>query len=178
MPHRAGALAAALTIALLVAGCGGNSKGAAPAQAPLHTFSPTPCATPNTPKQPHWPPAVPADMPKPSNATITDSTTTSDGVHITKFTTPSSLRDAVLFIVGKFPKAGYVLGRGDAEVTEADAPFVHGNTRGLVRLLATEPCSTLWLLATVNTNNSSTGGGTPLLPSRSPSGSPSPLPFG
>jgi hypothetical protein len=177
MPHRAGALAAAIAVTLLVAGCSGGSKKATPPPNPLRTFSPTPCASSGTPKQPHWPSAVPADMPKPPNATITESSTTTDGVHITKFTTPASLRDGVLFIVGKFPKAGYVLGRGDAEVSEADAPFVHGDIRGLVRLLAQQPCSTLWLVATVNANNPSPGGGSPLLPTRSPSGSPSPLPF-
>lgn len=164
-------------LALFAAGCTSGSKKASPQPGPVHTFSPSPCATPTSPKPTHWPAAVPADMPKPANATIVNSTTTSDGVHITKFTTPSSLRDGVLFVVGKFPAAGYVLGRGDAEVTEADAPFVHGKIRGLIRMLATQPCSTLWLVATVDTN-ASTGGGTPLLPSRSPSGSPSPLPFG
>lgn len=171
-------MAAAVAVTLLVAGCSGGSKKASPPPNPLHTFSPAPCPSSATPKQPHWPPAIPADMPKPPDATISESSTTTDGVHITKFTTPTSLRDGVLFIVGKFPKAGYVLGRGDAEVSEADAPFVHGDIRGLVRLLATQPCSTLWLVATVNANNPSTGGGSPLLPTRSPSGSPSPLPFG
>jgi len=170
-------MAAAVTVALLVAGCAGGSKQAGPSTNPVHTFSPVPCPS-STATPPHWPAAIPADMPKPPHATITETSTTADGVHITKFTTPSSLRDGVLFIVGSFPKAGYVLGRGDAEVSEADAPFVHGHIRGLVRLLATQPCSTLWLVATVNATNPSTGGGSPLLPTRSPSGSPSPLPFG
>ena len=172
-------MAAAVTLALLVTGCSGGSKQAAPpSSSGPRTFSPAPCPTPSTAKQARWPATVPADMPKPPNAAISDSSTTSDGVHITKFTTPTSLRDGVLFVVGKFPKAGYVLGRGDAEVSEADAPFVHGNTRGLVRLLATQPCSTLWLVATVDSTNPGTGGGSPLLPTHSPSGSPSPLPFG
>jgi len=178
MSHRAGAVAAALAAALLTAGCGGGSGNQTVSTAPTHNFSPTPCPVPSGMREPHWPSTVPADLPKPPHATITDSTTTSDGVRITKFTTPTSLRDGVLFIVGKFPKAGYVLGRGDAEVTEADAPFVHGDIRGLVRLLATQPCSTLWLVATAKTTTSTPGGGSPLLPSRSPSGSPSPLPFG
>lgn len=172
-------MAAVVTVVLLVAGCGGGSKQAAPRTTPtLPAYTPSPCATPATPRQPHWPPGVPADMPKPPNATISDSQTTPDGVHITKFTTPSSLREGVLFIVGNFPKAGYVLGRGDAEVSEADAPFVHGSVRGLVRLLAQQPCSTLWLVATVNASSPSGGGGSPLLPTHSPSGTPSALPFG
>ena len=170
-------MAAAVTFAMLVTGCSGGSKRAAPSN-PVHTFSPAPCPAPSNAKKPHWPAAVPADMPKPPNATITETQTTPDGVRITKFTTPASLRDGVLFVVGSFPKAGYVLGRGDAEVSEADAPFVHGKIRGLVRMLAQQPCSTLWLVAVVDANNPSTGGGSPLLPTRSPSGSPSPLPFG
>jgi hypothetical protein len=174
MLHRAGVVAA--TVAVLAAGCSsGSDKQANPT--PTHTFSTSPCPTPSAAKKTQWPASVPSDLPKPPHATITESTTTPDGVHITKFTTPTSLRDGVLFVVGELPKAGYVLGRGDAEVTEADAPFVHGDIRGLVRMLATQPCSTLWLLATVKANNPSTGG-SPLLPTRSPSGSPSPLPFG
>jgi len=180
MLHRAGAFAAAVTVAVLAGGCtSGSGKQAVPTPPPQRTFSASPCPTPSVAKRTQWPAAVPADLPKPPNATVTENTTTSDGVHITKFTTPMSLRESVLFVVGKLPKAGYVLGRGDAEVTEADAPFVHNSTdtRGLVRMLATQPCTTLWLLATVKANSSPTGG-SPLLPTHSPSGSPSPLPFG
>ena len=120
---------------------------------------------------------VPADFPKPPNARIQDSTTASDGVHIVKFGTQTSLRDSVLFVVNKLPKAGYVLGRGDAEAAEADAPFIHGSIRGLVRMLEAGPCQTLWLLATIDTSSSS-GANSPLLTPHTPSGSPSPLPFG
>ena len=178
MLHTAGAIAGALTVVLLTAGCsGGSGTQAGPTPTRPAVTTPPPCPVPKNSKEPQWPATVPADLPKPPNATITDNTTTSDGVHITKFTTPSSLREGILFVVGKLPKAGYQLGRGDAEVTEADAPFVHGDLRGMVRLLATEPCKTLWLLATVKSSGTSTGG-SPLLPSRSPSNSPSPLPFG
>jgi hypothetical protein len=170
--------AAVMTLAWCAAGCSSGSNKADPSSTPVRSFTPPTCPTPAAQKPTRWPSAVPADMPKPPNATITDSTTTSDGVHITKFTTTASLRDAVLFVVGKFPKAGYILGRGDAEVSEADAPFVHGNVRGLVRMLAQQPCNTLWLVATVNANSPGTGGGSPLLPTHSPSSSPSPLPFG
>jgi hypothetical protein len=119
---------------------------------------------------------VPKDLPKPPNATIQDQLTASDGVHIVKFSTPTSLRDSVLFVVNKLPKAGYVLGRGDAEAAEADAPFVHGNIRGLVRMLETAPCQTLWLLASIDASSPNTN--SPLLTPHTPTGSPSPLPFG
>jgi hypothetical protein len=119
---------------------------------------------------------VPKDLPKPPNATIEQQMTASDGVHIVKFTTPTSLRDSVIFVVNKLPKAGYVLGRGDAEAAEADAPFVHGNIRGLVRMLETAPCTTLWLLASIDASSPNTN--SPLLTPHTPTGSPSPLPFG
>jgi hypothetical protein len=86
------------------------------------------------------------------------------------------LRDSVIFVVEHLPKAGYVLGRGDAEATEADAPFLHGSTRGLIRMLQTGLCTTDWLLATVDTQTPVAN--SPLLTPHTPSGSPSPLPFG
>jgi hypothetical protein len=179
MLRRTGALAATLLVVVLAAGCSGGSKPTATATGGPRTFSPAPCPT-SVIKPPAWPKQVPADFPKPPHAQLEPGgvTTTSDGVHITKFTTQASLRDGVLFVVDRLPKAGYALGRGDAEVTEADAPFVHGQTRGLVRMVAIAPCKTLWLLATVNSTSSNGGGTSPLLPTRSPSGSPSALPFG
>ncbi len=119
---------------------------------------------------------MPKDLPRPANATIVGKPSVTNDVHILRFTTQTSLRDSVLFVVDKLPKAGYVLGRGDAEAAEADAPFVHGTIRGLMRLLELGQCRTEWLLATVDV--SSTIGNSPLLPPHTPSGSPSPLPFG
>jgi hypothetical protein len=138
--------------------------------------SASPCATPAHSKPAKWPVEVPRDLPKPPNAHIDDQLTASDGVHIVKFTTPTSLRESVIFVVTKLPKAGYVLGRGDAEAAEADAPFIHGSVRGLLRMLEVGACQTQWLLATVNSTSPSSN--SPLLTPHSPSTSPSPLPFG
>ena len=119
---------------------------------------------------------LPFDLPLPANMTIVDSQVTTDGIRVVKFTTPTSIRDAVIFIVGKYPKAGYVLGRGDAEATEADAPFVHGQLRGLTRVAALQSCQTLWLVASTNATN---GGGTsPVLSPHPTSSQTSALPFG
>lgn len=176
----ASCLALVALVAVLSA-CGGS--GGAPTAAPSTSFAPAPspvtpapCPSPAKVKPAKWPMQVPHDFPKPPNAKIQDSTTASDGVHIVKFGTPTSLRDSVLFVVNKLPKAGYVLGRGDAEAAEADAPFIHGSVRGLVRMLETGPCQTLWLLATVDT--SAGNANSPLLTPHTPTGSPSPLPFG
>jgi len=159
-------------------GCGGSSGPAAVAPKPTAaTTSAEPsCPKPSNVKPAHWSAKVPADLPKPPYAHIDDEESTTDGVHIVKFSTPTSLRDSVLFVVDKLPKAGYVLGRGDAEASEADAPFVHGNIRGLIRMLQVGLCNTQWLLATVDT--SAATGNSPLLTPHSPTGSPSPLPFG
>jgi hypothetical protein len=174
---------AAMTVAALVSaaaltGCTGGSKPQA-APAPTQSlYTPPPCPAPAKATPTQWPAFLPGDLPKPLNAAIMKNgvSTTSDGVHIVRFTTPTSLRESVLFIVQKYPKAGYTLGRGDAEATEADAPFVHGEIRGVTRISQLAQCQTLWLTATVNVNNNL--GQTPILPSRTPSSSPSPLPFG
>jgi len=121
--------------------------------------------------------SVPFGLPMPDNITPVDTSTTSDGIQVVKFTTPNSLRDAVIFMVQRYPKAGYVVGRGDAEATEADAPFVKGSLRGLTRVAALQTCQTLWLIASVATTG--TGGGTsPLLSPHPTSSQTSSLPFG
>lgn len=169
---------AALVTAGTLTGCTGGSKSSAAPAPTQSVYTPPPCPTPATGKPPNWPKFLPADLPKPANATIQPNgvSTTSDGVHIVKFTTPTSLRDSVLFIVHSYPKAGYALGRGDAESTEADAPFVHGEVRGVTRISLLEQCKTLWLTATVKVG--SQFGNTPVIPPHTPSASPSPLPFG
>jgi hypothetical protein len=171
-----GCVAAAAATVLTACGGSGSSPAAAPTAAVPATTSAAPCPTPAKAKPVQWPAKVPQDLPKPPNAHIDDQLTASDGVHIVKFTTPTSLRESVLFVVQQLPKAGYVLGRGDAEAMEADAPFVRGNTRGLVRMLEAGPCQTQWLLATVDMASQSAN--SPLLTPHTPSSSPSPLPFG
>lgn len=181
MLRRRGSLGLAVAaLAVVATACGSGSAapsaGTSPTPIPVQTYSPPPpCPAPAHATHPKWPAQVPKDIPKPANVKIQSQFTADDGVHIVKFTTPTSLRDSVLFVVHKLPKAGYVLGRGDAEATEADAPFVHGNIRGLVRMLGVAPCQTLWLLASVD---STSGTNSPLLTPHTPSASPSPLPFG
>jgi hypothetical protein len=119
-----------------------------------------------------WPPDVPADLPKPEGAVIEKVERTKNNVTVVRFSTPTSLSEGVIHVVKQFPRQGYQIGRGDAEVSEADAPFQKGSLRGLVRMLAQQPCKTLWLLAI------GTGGDAPFAPGYSPPASSSPLPFG
>lgn len=94
-----------------------------------------------------WPEGVPPDLPQPPNATLGEVTRDPVGPLLVHFTTPGSLRDGVVFVLCTLPKAGYVLGRGDAELAESDTPFQKGAVHGLFRLTATEPGRVDWLLA-------------------------------
>lgn len=165
---------AALSLGL-VSACAGatpvpSAKPSGAAAAP--TDSECPNSAPPTPAV--WPPAIPDDIPKPPTAVIEKVEKTGSGVTVVRFSTESSLREGVLYIVKEFPAAGYTLGRGDAEVTEADAPFQKGQVRGLVRMLAQEQCRTLWLLAVGREG----GGAAPFAPNYTPPPSSQPLPFG
>jgi hypothetical protein len=97
------------------------------------------------------------------------------GLTLVRFSTSQSIRDGVVFLINELPPAGYTLARGDAEASEADAPFVKGDIRGVMRIVATGPCETDWLLALADAEGGAATGGTPLLP---PAPDASPLPFG
>lgn len=68
---------------------------------------------------------------------------------VVRFTTRTSLRQSVTFLLTALPKAGYLLGRGDAEAREAEAPFHQRGTAlaGEFRLAVTGSCQTSWVLA-------------------------------
>jgi hypothetical protein len=164
------------------AGCGGSGSAPSVAASPRPIPTPTcPSATataaPTSPGLGRALRKIPFDLPMPDNITVVDATTTTDGIQVVKFTTATTLRQAVLFIVDRYPKAGYVLGRGDAEATEADAPFVKNKVRGLTRVASIETCKTLWLVASVATK-ANQGGTSPILSPHPTSSQTSALPFG
>jgi hypothetical protein len=167
-----------LALALTTA-CSGESKpSAAPSPAASYEApspSPLPTCAPAVSKAYTWPGEIPKDLPKLPGATIDTAKKTTDGLYVVQFTTQTSLRDGVLFIVRKLPPAGFTLGRGDAEPAEADAPFTKGDLRGVLRGAAVAVCQTKWILAVTRKSFGNTG--TPLLPSHA-GPSPSPLPFG
>jgi hypothetical protein len=115
---------------------------------------------------------VPAALPKPPSATRAKTTYRNFQLSVVTFTSALSLRDAVLFILDRLPAAGFVLGRGDAEPGQADAPFTGSGVFGQIRLNVQLPCRTQWLVAIGVAHNSS---GSPLLPK--PVASASPVPF-
>lgn len=164
---------------VLVAGCGGSGEPtAAPSAAP--TGAPAVEAVPTCAPKPAslaWPDPVPADLPVPPTATLTEVQERTDGLTVVTFSTAISIRQSVLFLIEAMPRAGYTLARGDAESTEADAPFIKGDLRGVMRMIAVEACRTDWLMAitTGAPAGGAPGGGSPLLPPRADA---SPLPFG
>ena len=164
---------------VLVAGCSGSGEPTATSTPPAGATAPTPQAQPTCPPKPadfSWPEQVPEDLPEPPAATLTEVQKRTDGLTVVTFSTATSIRQAVLFLIEEMPKAGYTLARGDAENTEADAPFIKGDLRGVMRMIAVAPCRTDWLMAiTRGTPAGAPGGGNPLLPPRAGA---SPLPFG
>ena len=166
----------ALVALALLTGCGGAQEPAAapsPSVPAVAQTAPAACPTPPSAEL-TWPDAVPSDLPVPPGAALTDVEDRTDGLTVVKFTTPISIRDGVLFLIEQMPAAGYTLARGDAENTEADAPFVKGELRGVMRMIAVERCRTDWLMA-LATSTPGVQSGTPLLPPRP---NASPLPFG
>jgi hypothetical protein len=165
-------LPALLAVVLSAAACSDGKPDAQPTPQPSRSVvTVSPCPVPSL-RPALWPPDVPADLPKPEGAVIEKVERAPNNVTVIRFSTPTSLSEGVIHVVKQFPRQGYQIGRGDAEVSEADAPFQKGNLRGLVRLLAQQQCKTLWLLAI------GTGGDVPFAPGYSPPASSSPLPFG
>lgn len=160
---------------LALAGC--SEKGS-PTATPTVSRSgqaiPSNCPTPRAASF-RWPPGIPANFPKPPGARVDSTRSGENGLQIVRLTTPLALREGILFLLMELPKAGYNLGRGDAEAGEADAPFQSADVRGVVRLVATAtPCQTVWLVAAVRVGGT---GEMPFAPFPRPSATPS-LPFG
>ncbi|MDT7570169.1 MAG: hypothetical protein QOE05_343 [Actinomycetota bacterium] len=173
--RRAVSLLVGACLLLGLTGCNDKKPQAAPAPSPsADSFSPSPLPTcaPAKPTVYKWPKQIPQELPRLPGAVLESSKPTSDGLFLVFFSTHSSLRDDVLFIVKKLPAAGFQLGRGDAEPAEADAPFNKGDLRGVLRGASIGICETKWVLAVARATRTS-----PLLPSHT-GPSPSPLPFG
>lgn len=171
LPVLAGAL-------LALSGCTSSSTSAQGSStvtpAPAPTATPTPCPA-RAGKPFSWPAAMPRDLPKPPGSTYVSASTSADHVTIVRLTSTTSLQQSVLFVLNEVNKAGFTLGRGDAEPAEADAPFGRGTVRGVYKMLARDTCVTDWLVATATV---SLGGTSPVLPTASRGPSSSPLPFG
>jgi hypothetical protein len=169
-------LASALLTLVVLSGCSGSKGGDDTTVQPTLQPPPTQSACPKVVTERFtWPKEVPTDLPQPPSATFEATTRTPEGLTIVRFSTAQSLQEAVLFVVREVQKAGFTLGRGDAEPAEADAPFGRGDLRGVYKMLAHADCRTDWLVAVTKTRPNGTS---PILPTASRGPSSQPLPFG
>ena len=130
--------------AVLLSACGSATTKAAVPAAPVVTAAAA-CPENEAPAVDAWPEAVPATFPTFPGQRVTSSTTTGTRTTI-QFTTPQSLRESVGSILKIVPAAGYVLGRGEAERVEAEAPFSDKGYNGALRVTEVDSCMSRWLL--------------------------------
>lgn len=168
-------LPALACLVLALAGCTSSSTTASSSPTPSPVTNPQ-LACPAQPGKPFtWPASMPQDLPKPPSSVYQSAATSTDKVTIVRLTSTLSLQQSVLFVLKDLNKAGFTLGRGDAEPTEADAPFGRGDLRGIYKMIVRDTCVTDWVIAT---GKVALGGTSPVLPTASRGPSSSPLPFG
>lgn len=159
--------------ALLLACACGDGSGAGPAAPTAGATTPPPRCAPGTGGF-RWPADVPSELPQPPGATY-QAVLRRSGITSVRFSSRTSLQDSILLVLHELPKAGYTVGRGDAEPAEADVPFGQGDLVGIYKMVVLGPCRTDWLLAI---GHRAQLGGSPILPTKRPGPSSSPLPFG
>lgn len=143
-----------------------------PAAAPP-TLPSDPQAQADCPPRPQgsWGGEVPADFPTLPELKVGTVQRGAGGITARSFTAHGSIRESLIVLVPALNASGYTIGRGDAEVIEADVPFSRDGIRGALRLQQAGPCQLQGVLALAQR-----GGGPPVLLSPAPSSSP--LPFG
>ena len=179
---------ASICLALALAAC---SKGTPRSTAsPSASISPTafPSGSPSPlrglPKcqqekrlaMPDW---VPQDLPLPANTYFTKPIAAQGGYEEGLFVVPLSTPDIAKFVLSQWPKAGYQLGRGDAETGEVEDQFAKDPGIGAFKAqdaYCRDPHSIMLLIWAKDRSKiglPTTGGGSPL-PGATSSPSPSP----
>lgn len=129
---------------VLLAGCGGAEEAAAP-KAPASSPDGS-CPSPTGLAQP-WGGDVPDDIPGLPGMTL-DSGDTTQGVQHVYFSVPMSFTDSVAAYLEQLPAAGFTLGTGDSEESEADIPFSKDGRQFSLKLRGVpDPCRTDGLLS-------------------------------
>ena len=131
----------------------------------------SPCELPARVARPKW---VPTDLPLPPGAYPYRALGPAGGYHRALFAAPQNLRSVALFLLSRWPAAGYALGRGDSEADEIETGFSKGPAIGAVkaRSVDCEPGYTTMLLVYAAHRSAATGPepsigskGSPLVPS-------------
>jgi hypothetical protein len=172
--------AAAVLASAVLAGCGStgsggastagsaSASGSADADAAVTPDASGSCPSSSAAATGALPSQPPAQLPHP--AQLSDATMLSgqaSGVQVLKFVTAMPLSAAAGFVQTHYAAAGYRITGGDAERDEADIQWAGHSLSGRTRLSATGPCTTTWLVATIQPGASpgtlfdSPGGGDP-----------------
>src|SRR5205814_1601228 len=116
------------------------------------------------------PPEFPRDIPLPPGTVLTASRHTERGI-VLEGVIPMERSQAVRFFLQKFTAGGFVVGRGEAEEEEAEAPFRGKGLLGFFKIRNIRDCpNALWLMINVQTMSPRP----PVSPSVAPSASISP----
>jgi hypothetical protein len=115
--------------------------------------APLPDCTPHTQARPTLPQNFPADLPLPENMVLFKSLNLNNNPNAMQIVgyTPHSVSSSLRFLLDEFPKAGFPLGRGDSEQTEAESQFTGKGWIGAfwVREFFTCPGITEWVVIVV-----------------------------
>jgi hypothetical protein len=126
-----------------LSGCGGGN-GSEPKSSPAQ---PTRALPPCAGKSPAVarPPGLPADFPLPPGTRITTGRSLSASQFLIGGVIPADLQETAGFFDEALPEQGYQVGIGDAEATEAEAPFTGNGFRGRWRVNEIPDCPALTL---------------------------------
>jgi hypothetical protein len=114
-----------------------GSAGASPGPAQTSAPSLPPCAQAGPPVS--LPPEFPKNFPLPPGTVITASRHAGPTVVLEGFI-PMELKEATRFFVQKLPDAGFRLGRGEAERSEAESRFGGDGVAGFFKVRSIEGC--------------------------------------
>ena len=149
MAPLARAVAAALVVGVALVACArGSSRSATPVVPPTAAETDVPttltrptvvpsnlpsCDYPAHVARPAW---LPVDLPFPVGTYTYQSLPDSAGYHRALLIIPSTLDELTAFVRDQWPKAGWVLGEGDAEEGEAEQQFMKGSAAGAFKAVS------------------------------------------
>jgi hypothetical protein len=85
-----------------------------------------------------------ADLPLPTGARLISVHPLASGFTVVAFVSPGSVRDNLLFAIAALRRAQYTVGRGIVGASESRLPFTKQGSPGVLRLTATDACTTNW----------------------------------
>ena len=129
------------------------------------------CNPPRSTPRPGW---VPTDLPFPKGSYLYQDLGQASGYQRGLFVVPGPLTNLARFVLTEWPKAGWILGRGDSEEDEIETSFTRGSAQGAIKAQG-QPCTPGYneVLLVYTPDRTTTGGNSPPVQSGSPLPSPS-----